>query len=87
MGGPLLPAPYLAPYKWVHLDDIGRVSKNEWARLIDHAYHLVASRLPAKTRKHGFGMAGIENSFLRFFNDCIFELDLREDIQLALNKH
>lgn len=46
-----MPAPYLARYKWVHMDDIRRLSKKEWAAFIDTAYHLVAGKLPAKTRK------------------------------------
>lgn len=46
-----MPAPYLARYKWVHQDDIGRLTKKEWAKLVDSAYQLVASKLPAKTRK------------------------------------
>ena len=46
-----MPAPYMARYKWVHMDDIGRLSKKEWASFIDTAYRLVAAKLPAKTRK------------------------------------
>ena len=47
----LMPAPYLARYKWVWMDDIRRLSKKEWQTYIDTAYHLVAGKLPAKTRK------------------------------------
>jgi predicted DNA-binding protein (MmcQ/YjbR family) len=37
------PAPYMAPHKWVLLEDISRFSKNEWEIYIPEAYHLVAS--------------------------------------------
>jgi predicted DNA-binding protein (MmcQ/YjbR family) len=46
-----MPAPYMARYKWVHMDDIRRLSKKEWVQFIDTAYHLVAAKLPAKNRK------------------------------------
>jgi len=46
-----MPAPYLARYKWVWMDDIRRLSKKQWEAYIDTAYHLVASRLPLKTKK------------------------------------
>jgi len=45
------PAPYLARYKWIYTDNIGRFSKKEWDKYIKEAYELVASKLPAKTRK------------------------------------
>lgn len=45
------PAPYLARYKWVHVDDINRLSKKEWEYFAKQAYTLVAARLPAKTKK------------------------------------
>jgi predicted DNA-binding protein (MmcQ/YjbR family) len=45
------PAPYMARYKWVHMDDINRLSRKEWEKYIREAYHLIAARLPAKTRK------------------------------------
>ena len=46
-----MPAPYLARYKWVWMDDIRRLSRKQWEEYIDHAYHLVASKLPSKVRK------------------------------------
>lgn len=46
-----MPAPYLARYKWVHIDDITRLSKKQWEAYIETAYRLVASRLPTKVRK------------------------------------
>ena len=47
----IIPAPYLARYKWVFLDDIKRLSKKEWEYYVKNAYTLVAEKLPAKTRK------------------------------------
>jgi predicted DNA-binding protein (MmcQ/YjbR family) len=46
-----MPAPYLARYKWVHLDDIGRLNKKQWEHYMRQAYELIASKLPAKTKK------------------------------------
>jgi predicted DNA-binding protein (MmcQ/YjbR family) len=46
-----MPAPYLARYKWIWMDDIGRLSKKQWEGYIRTAYSLVSSKLPAKTRK------------------------------------
>jgi predicted DNA-binding protein (MmcQ/YjbR family) len=45
------PAPYLARYKWVHVDDISRLSKKEWEYYTQQAYTLVAEKLPAKVKK------------------------------------
>lgn len=46
-----MPAPYLARYKWVRMDDISRLSRKQWEEYIDTAYHLVASRLPLKVKR------------------------------------
>ena len=46
-----MPAPYLARYKWVWMDDIRRLSRKQWERFVDTSYHLVASKLPAKIRR------------------------------------
>lgn len=46
-----MPAPYLARYKWIFVDDIRRLSRKQWIQYIDSAYKLVASRLPARKRK------------------------------------
>lgn len=45
------PAPYLARYGWIMVEDIELVSETEWKLLIQQSYELVLSRLPAKTRK------------------------------------
>jgi predicted DNA-binding protein (MmcQ/YjbR family) len=46
-----MPAPYLARYKWVHLDDIKRLSKKQWEHYAEQSYHLIAAKLPAKIKK------------------------------------
>ncbi|MCD6019043.1 MAG: hypothetical protein K0S53_2164 [Bacteroidetes bacterium] len=46
-----MPAPYLARYKWVHLDDINRLSKKQWEHYAGQSYKLIASKLPAKIKK------------------------------------
>jgi predicted DNA-binding protein (MmcQ/YjbR family) len=46
-----IPAPYLARYKWIYVDDINRLSKKEWEFYIKDAYRLIASKLPAKIKK------------------------------------
>ena len=46
-----MPAPYLARYKWIWMDDINRLSKKQWDSYIANAYHLVASRLPVRVKK------------------------------------
>jgi predicted DNA-binding protein (MmcQ/YjbR family) len=46
-----MPAPYLARYKWVHLDDVNRLSKKQWEYYAAESYRLIAERLPAKIRK------------------------------------
>jgi len=45
------PAAYLARYKWVHVDDINRLSKSQWKHYAQRSYELVSAKLPAKTRK------------------------------------
>jgi predicted DNA-binding protein (MmcQ/YjbR family) len=45
------PAPYVAKYKWVWVDDINRMKKAEWKNFIQQSYNLVKAKLPAKLRK------------------------------------
>lgn len=45
------PAPYLARYKWVALDDISRVGLQEWQQLVRCSYALVAAKLPKKVQQ------------------------------------
>lgn len=46
-----MPAPYLARHKWVHVDDIKSLSKKQWENYAKQSYGLIASKLPAKTKK------------------------------------
>lgn len=45
------PAPYLARYKWVHLSDIGLISKEEWQHFAKQSYDLVCQKLSAKIKR------------------------------------
>jgi|ERR1017187_7628566 predicted DNA-binding protein (MmcQ/YjbR family) len=45
------PAPYLARAKWVQVEDLDQLSKEEWSRLIQQSYELVKSKLPKKVLK------------------------------------
>lgn len=42
------PAPYLARYNWIWLDDINRMKYDEWLELINMSYKLVQSKLTRK---------------------------------------
>ena len=46
------PAPYLARYKWVWIEDIERLNKKEWEQYIRQSYKLVKDKLPLKTKKN-----------------------------------
>jgi predicted DNA-binding protein (MmcQ/YjbR family) len=45
------PAPYMARYKWVYLDDIRRLTPQQWQAHIAASYRLVAAKLPKKMRQ------------------------------------
>ena len=45
------PAPYMAKHKWVHISDIGLLSRKEWQSYIKTSYDLVSSKLAVKTKK------------------------------------
>ncbi|WP_276498479.1 MmcQ/YjbR family DNA-binding protein [Pontibacter litorisediminis] len=47
----LSPAPYLARYKWVALDDLNRLQPQEWEQRVQESYRLVAGKLPKKALK------------------------------------
>lgn len=50
----LRPAPYVARYKWVLVEDVNQLSKKEWAHYVRQSYDLVRARLPKKVaRQHG----------------------------------
>jgi predicted DNA-binding protein (MmcQ/YjbR family) len=45
------PAPYVARYKWVLIEDINKMKKSDWEKYIKQSYNLVKDKLPAKLRK------------------------------------
>jgi predicted DNA-binding protein (MmcQ/YjbR family) len=45
------PAPYVAKYKWVLIDDITRMKKSDWESYLRQSYELVKAKLPAKIQK------------------------------------
>ena len=45
------PAPYVAKYKWVWIDDIKKMKKTDWKKYIQQSYDLVKSKLPPRLRK------------------------------------
>lgn len=45
------PAPYMARYKWVFIDDINRLSRDEWRGYLKKSYDLVYAKLPVKIKK------------------------------------
>ena len=45
------PAPYVAKYKWVYLEDISIMKANEWKKYAKQSYELVREKLPPKIKK------------------------------------
>jgi len=45
------PAPYVAKYKWVWIDDIRKMKTSEWKKYLQQSYSLVAAKLSAKLRR------------------------------------
>ena len=45
------PAPYVAKYKWVGIEDINRMKKTDWKKYLQQSYALVKNKLPAKLKK------------------------------------
>jgi predicted DNA-binding protein (MmcQ/YjbR family) len=45
------PAPYVAKYKWVMIDDITKMNKAKWEQFIQQSYGLVKAKLSPKIRK------------------------------------
>lgn len=45
------PAPYVAKYKWVLIDDINKMKKKDWEKYIRQSYTLVRDKLPTKIKK------------------------------------
>lgn len=44
------PAPYLGRYKWVHIDDLSRLSKEQWKKYIRQSYILITSKFSNKLK-------------------------------------
>ena len=49
------PAPYVAKYKWVFIDDITKMKKREWEKYLKQSYELVKDKLSPKLKKQ-FGL-------------------------------
>jgi predicted DNA-binding protein (MmcQ/YjbR family) len=45
------PAPYVAKYKWVFIDDINKMNNTAWKKYLLQSYELVKARLPPKIKK------------------------------------
>ena len=45
------PAPYVAKYKWVWIEDINKMKRSDWKKYITQSYELVSSKLSAKLKK------------------------------------
>lgn len=44
------PAPYMARYNWVLVEDSSHLSPDEWKHFIAQSYQLIKGKLPAKTQ-------------------------------------
>ena len=47
----IIPAPYLARYKWILITDVNRFTKKEWKYYVSQSYRLVKEKLPKKVLK------------------------------------
>lgn len=45
------PAPYVAKYKWVYIDDINKMKTTEWKHYLKQSYELVKAKLSPKVKK------------------------------------
>ena len=45
------PAPYVAKYKWVWIEDINKMKKADWKKYLQQSYDLVKDKLPPKLKK------------------------------------
>jgi len=46
----IIPAPYVARYHWVALEDLNALSQRELKDLLKNAYQLIRDKLPKKER-------------------------------------
>ena len=44
----IIPAPYVARYKWILVEDMSRFTSKEWRHYITQSYNLVKAKLPKK---------------------------------------
>ena len=50
----IIPAPYVARYKWVLVEEVSALSRKEWEHYVKQSYELVRAKLPKKVaRQHG----------------------------------
>jgi predicted DNA-binding protein (MmcQ/YjbR family) len=47
----IIPAPYVARYKWIMVQNPSRFTKKQWEHYIRQSYRLVYDKLPAKVKK------------------------------------
>lgn len=47
----IIPAPYVARYKWILIEDVNRFNNKQWQYYINQSYNLVKARLPKKSAK------------------------------------
>lgn len=45
------PAPYVAKYKWVFIEDINTMKRMAWKKYLEQSYGLVKDKLPPKIKK------------------------------------
>src|SRR4249920_3417099 len=45
------PAPYVAKYKWVWIEDINKMKKSDWKKYLHQSYDLVKNKLSTKLKK------------------------------------
>lgn len=45
------PAPHLARYKWIYVDDINLLSPKQWQYYLHRSWQMIASRLPKKVKR------------------------------------
>ncbi len=44
----IIPAPYVARYKWVFIQDVNVLSEKQWEHYITQSYNLVKGKLPKR---------------------------------------
>ncbi|UKJ08993.1 MmcQ/YjbR family DNA-binding protein [Solitalea lacus] len=44
----IVPAPYLARYKWIYISNPNALNEAEWQKIIKESYALIKGKLPKK---------------------------------------